>query len=110
MGLDGPLHLIISRSHWWPIRRGYDFKFRLELLEEISFAFAQIEYLNLSLRFVFYLFVCFLLLGAVLAVHGGSQARGPIGVVAAGLHQSHSNVGSEPSLRPTPRLPATPDP
>ena len=23
--------------------------------------------------------------------HGGSQARGPIGAVAVGLHQSHSN-------------------
>ena len=28
---------------------------------------------------------------------GGSQARGLIGAVAAGLHQSHSNSGSEPS-------------
>ena len=42
--------------------------------------------------------------------HGGSQARGLIGVVAAGLHQSHSNVGSEPHLRPTPQLTTTPDP
>ena len=25
-------------------------------------------------------------------VYGGSQARGPIGAVAAGLHQSHSNA------------------
>ena len=33
--------------------------------------------------------------------YGGSQARGPIGAVAAGLHQSHSNAGSEPHLRPT---------
>ena len=29
------------------------------------------------------------------AVYRGSQARGPIGAVAAGLHQSHSNAGSE---------------
>ena len=41
---------------------------------------------------------------------GGSQVRGPIGTVAASLHQSHSNVGSEPSLQPTPQLTATPDP
>ena len=27
--------------------------------------------------------------------YGGSQARGLIGAVAAGLHHSHSNVGSE---------------
>ena len=28
----------------------------------------------------------------------GSQARGPIGTVAAGLHHSHSYAGSEPCL------------
>ena len=36
--------------------------------------------------------------------YGGSQARGLIGAIAVGLHQSHSNSGSEPSLRPTPQL------
>ena len=41
--------------------------------------------------------------------YGGSQARGLIGAIATGLHQSHSNVGSEPSLRPTPQFTATPD-
>ena len=30
--------------------------------------------------------------------YGGSQARGPIGAVAAGLRQSHSNTGSEQFL------------
>ena len=44
------------------------------------------------------------------AAYGGSQARGPIGAVATGLRRSHSNAGSEPSLRPTPQLRATPDP
>ena len=38
-----------------------------------------------------------------------SQARGPIRTVAASLHQSHSNLGSEPRLQPTPQLTATPD-
>ena len=33
--------------------------------------------------------------------YGGSQARGLIGAVATGLHQRHSNVGSEPHLQPT---------
>ena len=42
--------------------------------------------------------------------YGGSQARGPIGAVAAGLHHSHSKAGSETHLRPTPQLTATPDP
>ena len=36
------------------------------------------------------------------AAYGGSQARGPIGAVATGLHQSHSNAGSQPRLQPTP--------
>ena len=43
------------------------------------------------------------------AAYGGSQARGPIGAVATGLRQSHSNSGSEPRLQPTPQLTATPD-
>ena len=44
----------------------------------------------------------FCLFRAVPEAYGGSQARGPIGVVAADL--CHSNVGSEPRLRPTPQL------
>ena len=58
-------------------------------------------------------FVCFCLFAiswAAPAAHGGSQARGPIGAVATGLRQSHSNAGSEPRLQPTPQLTATPDP
>ena len=39
---------------------------------------------------------------AALEAYGGSQGRGLIGAVAAGLHQSHSNVGSKPGLQPTP--------
>ena len=35
---------------------------------------------------------------------------GQIGAAAASLHQSHSNAGSEPRLRSTPQLTATPDP
>ena len=41
------------------------------------------------------------------AAYGGSQARGRIRAVAAGLHQSHSNTRSEPCLQPTPQLTAT---
>ena len=39
---------------------------------------------------------------------GGSQTRGEIGAVAAGLHHSHSNARSELHLRPT-QLTATLD-
>uniref|UniRef100_A0A8D1PF60 RRM domain-containing protein n=1 Tax=Sus scrofa TaxID=9823 RepID=A0A8D1PF60_PIG len=61
-------------------------------------------------------FFCFVLFSCLFAIswaapgaYGGSQARGPIGAVAAGLCQSHSNTGSEPRLQPTPQLTATPD-
>ena len=40
----------------------------------------------------------------------GSQVRGPIGATAAGLRHSHSNMGSEQCLWPTPQLTATWDP
>ena len=51
--------------------------------------------------------VCF---RAASSAHGGFQARGIIGAVAAGLYQSHSNPRSKPCLRPTPQLTATPAP
>ena len=41
--------------------------------------------------------------------YGGSQARGLIRAVAASLHQSHRNSGSEPHLQPTPQLTVTLD-
>ena len=41
--------------------------------------------------------------------YGGSQARGLIGAIATSLCQSHSNMGSEPHLQPTPYLKAMPD-
>ena len=50
------------------------------------------------------------LLRAAPEAYGRSQARGPIGAVAASLHHSHSNAKSEPHLQPTPQLTATLDP
>ena len=61
-----------------------------------------------SFLFLFF-FVFLLFLRAAPAAYGGSQARGPIGTAAASLRQSHSKVGSEPRLQPTPQLTATPD-
>ena len=55
-------------------------------------------------------FFSFFLFRASSAAYGGSQARGPIGATAAGLHQSHSNMESELCLQPTPQLTATLDP
>ena len=60
--------------------------------------------------FVFVFFVFSVFSRAALAAYGGSQARGLIRAVAAGLQHSHSNAGSELSLRPTPQLTAMPDP
>ena len=56
-----------------------------------------------------YLFSLFVFSRATPVALGVSQARGPVGAVATGLCQRHSNMGSEPLLRPTPQLMATPD-
>ena len=60
--------------------------------------------------FYFLNFLVFLSLRAAPAAYGGSQARGLIGAVATSLHHSHSNSGTEPYLRLTPQLTASPDP
>ena len=52
----------------------------------------------------------FLFSRAAPVASGGSQARGLIRVIAAGLHHSHSNNRSKPHLQPTPWLMAMLDP
>ena len=59
--------------------------------------------------FLFFFFCLFAISWAAPTAYGGSQARGPIGAVATGLQQSHSNAGSELRLQPTPQLMATLD-
>ena len=44
---------------------------------------------------LFYFFCLFAISRADPVAYGGSQARGRIGAIVAGLHHSHSNVGSE---------------
>ena len=61
-------------------------------------------------HFEVYLFIYLFIFRATPTAYGGSQARGLIIAVAAGLHHSHTNSGSEPHLRPTPQLTATMDP
>ena len=57
------------------------------------------EYLILLLySIIFY----FLLFRAIPAAYGRSQARGRIRAMAAGLHHSHGNTGSEPHFPPRP--------
>ena len=56
----------------------------------------------------FFFFCLFAFSTAAPTAYGGSQARGLMGAIAAGLHQSHSNAGSEQRMRPTPQLTAMP--
>ena len=55
-------------------------------------------------------FFCLSFLRATLEAYGGSQAKGLIGAIAAGLQHSHSNMRSKSRLQPTPQLMATLDP
>ena len=88
-----PLDLICALFHYF-----------LEVLFVCIFVF--------SLRVGF--FVCFFGLfvfsRSAPVAHGGSQARSLIRAVATGLRHSHSNVGSELHLQPTPQFTAAPDP
>ena len=52
----------------------------------------------------------FCLFSAAPLAYGGSQTKGQIRAVAAGLCHNHSNVGSERCLQPTSQLTAIPDP
>ena len=49
--------------------------------------------MELRLLYLFYLFIfcLFAFSGAAPTAYGGSQARGQIGAVAAGIYQGHSN-------------------
>ena len=60
-------------------------------------------------NFNFFIFM-FCLFEATPVAYGGSQAKGRTGAAAAGLHHSHSNMGSEPPLQPTLQLRAATDP
>ena len=51
----------------------------------------------------------FMLFRTTLKAYGGSQGRGQIRAIAAGLH-SHSNAGSDLHLQPIPQLMAMLDP
>ena len=75
----------------------------------LQYLASRMHCLEKPIFYFIYLFICFLALH-LRAGYGGSQARGLIGVTAAGLHHSHSNAGSELRLPPIPQLTAKPDP
>ena len=60
-----------------------------------SWATAQAAY-RFLLLFLFFLSFC--LFRAIPPACGGSHSRGPFGAVAAALHHSHTNAGSEQRL------------
>ena len=72
----------------------------------------QASFLIISCRgcFFLFLFLVFCLFRVTPTAYGGSQVRGQIGAAAAGLYRSHSNMGSELCLWPTPQLTARLDP
>ena len=85
----------------------------------IKYVVFQISFIHLAVCIIFicifvwldvtyFFFFCFF--RATPSAHGGSQARGLIGAVAAGLRHSYSNTRAEPRLQPTPQLTAMPDP
>ena len=56
--------------------------------------------------FYFLFFSFFFLFRAAVGAYGSSKVGGQIGAAAVGLYHSHSNVGSELQLQPTPKLKA----
>ena len=76
----------------------------------ISEAINKCVYMGEPWNLFIYFSFLFCLFRAAPVAYGGSQTRGRIGAVAAGLCQSHSNARSKLSLLPMPQLMATPDP
>ena len=61
-------------------------------MSDLDISLDQERFLN------YYYYYFFVFSRATPATYGGSQARDQIGAIAAGLYQSHSNMGSEPRL------------
>ena len=78
----------------------------METLKSLS----QKWYFFSSVDMHFYHFIYFFIFKATPATFGSSLGRGQIRATAAGLHHSHSNARSEPRLKLTPQLKATPHP
>jgi len=76
-----------------------------KLAEGNSIVFATFLYMHKYFKIKsICIFWSFFLFRAAPKAYGGSQARGLIGAIAAGLYHSHNNARSEPRLQPTPQL------
>ena len=84
----------------------------LSKCEFVAKCFLALEALETFCFTVYFLsfFVCVFCLLRASRPMEVPRLQGRIKAIAAGLHHSHSNTGSEPPLRPTPQLTATPDP
>ena len=88
-----------------PVYSGYNFQNFSEIFTSID----SIHFFTKNFLFLVFFFFSVFSRAAPVA-YGGSQTRGLIGAVAAGLCHSHSNARSGLHLRPTPELMAMPDP
>ena len=79
-------------------------------VSEMRFLTAETAKSVTRARMIFFFFGLFAFSWAAPEAYGGSQARSLIRAVDPGLGQSHSHMGSELRLQPTPQLVATPDP
>ena len=103
-------HVVYLALHMWSNQDSIYFqKFYNLDISNLNYMFSHLvynsqiylsSYLSISLHIYF---CCCCLFRATPIPYGGSQARGPIRAIAAGLHHSHSNVGSEPHLWHTPQ-------
>ena len=63
---------------------------------------SYVLFVAISHPLLFSFLLCFF--RAAATAYGSSQARNRIGAAVAGLHHSHSNMGSKLHLRPPPQL------
>ena len=97
------------RNMFWAFCISYDTNVMLNFKMFLSCK-CSLSNIRITIYLFIYLFIfIFSLSRATPTAYGGSQARGCIRAVAAGLYHSHSIVGSELHLQPTPQLAATPD-
>ena len=64
----------------------------------------QFILLKICLSLITIIIIILFVFRAIPVAYGSSQARGQIGAAPAGLHHSHSYVGSKLRLRPAPQL------
>ena len=93
-GLTGSINSHIVRTLIFPLYLSWWVPFSLSQHKENSFLQFFVLFCCFLVFWGFFCFVFFVFSRPTPAVYGGSQARGPIGAIAAGLRQSHSNASA----------------